>query len=519
VDAGGAARRLELGSELKALAVTADGRAVLAGTEAGVVWRWEVAGGEKARADAGAHVRMVWGAGDRVQSIDEAGRLARWRLESGRLVEDGAVATGMASKAAAVSADGALAVLGGVDGRAIAIQGGRGSHDRIEPLPAHAAQVRSIAISPDGRRIATGGDDGSIQISDLSTGRRLALRGHRQHVRHVAFARGGDELLSADSAGEARRWVLAAVPPTVLGGYGAIARLAVAADGRTAATADPSGALRRWDLATGGSVALGAHGARVMALAAAGDAVISAGADAAIAWWTAAGPGARQRAPGPVTALAAGGGWVAAATSAGPIALYRADGTPVDVLLGHAGGTDAVALSPDGALLASGGQDRVVRVWRTAAPGAPAIELGPIADDTRHVAFGRGGAVLIAAGDDGAVRTWPVRGSAIDAAGGRVLATHHGGVEAIACDGGDRLLAVGRDRARSVIDLAAGVARTIPPPGEAGAPARPPAMPVPGGRTLSLAADGASIVVRDPRARGLAELQTRLAAALAPAAP
>ncbi len=503
---GGAPRRLDGVAEIESFAMAADGGALLVGSETGAVWRWDLATGASLSAGAGAEVLAVWGAGDRVQAVNADGRLARWRVDGGRLIDDGAIATGLPSKTAAFAPGGELAVLGGLDGRAVAIRGGA-----IEELPAHAAQVRSIAIAPDGRRLATGGDDGLIQVRELATGRHLALRGHGQRVRHLAFARGGDELLSADSAGEARRWQLTGVPPTVLAGRGPIAHLAVSADGRALVTADPAGALRRWDVATGGSAGIGAHGGGAAALAIAGDAVVAAGADASIAWWRGAPgePAARRPAPGPIAALAASpdGSWVAAATVAGPIALFRGDGAPAAVLPGHAGGSDAVALSPDGALLASGGQDRVVRVWRTAAPGEPPAELGPIDDDTRHVVFARRGALLVAAGDDGAVRAWPVRGGAVDASAVRVLASHRGGVTVLACDGGDRLVAVGRDRARSEIDLAAGTVRAIPPPREP----RPLALPAPGGRDLAIAPGGAAIVVRDPRPRGLAELRTRLA--------
>src|SRR6185436_19998014 len=99
-------------------------------------------------------------------------------------------------------------------------------------------------------------------------------------------------------------------------------------------------------------------------------------------------------------AVAPDGRFVAAATTAGPVALFAGDGTPIATLPGHREGSDAVAFSPDGRLLASGGQDRVLRVWDPSAPGKPSVELGVMDGDTRHVAFAREGRPLVSAGDD-----------------------------------------------------------------------------------------------------------------------
>lgn len=81
--------------------------------------------------------------------------------------------------------------------------------------------VESCAWSPDGRRIATGGHDGTVRVREPDTGTELAtLTGHQDWVGRIAWSSGGRFLASASDDRTCRLWDVAeARQLTVLRGH------------------------------------------------------------------------------------------------------------------------------------------------------------------------------------------------------------------------------------------------------------------------------------------------------------
>ena len=76
-------------------------------------------------------------------------------------------------------------------------------------------------------------------------------------------------------------------------------------------------------------------------------------------------------------------------------------------LTGHTGQVNAVAYAPDGATLATGGDDGIVRIWDTRT--GQQHELTGQTGQVNAVAYAPDGATLATGGDDGIVRIWDTR--------------------------------------------------------------------------------------------------------------
>jgi WD40 repeat protein len=284
------------------------------------------------------------------------------------------------------------------------------------PRQGHVAPLNAVAISPNGRTLASAGEDRVVKVWDLADSRVLhSFAVHSGAVWGLAFCPDGKLLATGSRDGTIALWDLrSGTELRALHGHSrSPSRILFSPDGKTLAAGGEGGMVKFWDVLTGQErrPLPGHSGAvRCVTFSPDGKMLASGGEDRSVRLYDLALEQSRNFAmPSAVNQVAfSSDSRTLAAVGDAPEALVRLWNLETGERTtweGHTGHVHGLAFAPVGTLLATCADDGTVRLWdrNKAAAEVRTIGPGPFGGAVRAVAFTPDGRYLATANANGMV--------------------------------------------------------------------------------------------------------------------
>jgi WD40 repeat protein/tRNA A-37 threonylcarbamoyl transferase component Bud32 len=274
--------------------------------------------------------------------------------------------------------------------------------------------VNPVAITPDGKTLASGGEDGTIRLWNLQTGElKNTFKGHTSAVYVLVFSPDGQALASGSADESIKLWNLqtGGLIHTLSGRAKGISAITMTPDSQTLVSGDRVGTIEFWNLTNGERInSFTAHEILVTSLARTpdGQTVVSSSQDNTIKLWD---------------------------VKTGQLIRTLTDADSHHFF--------SVAISPNGEQIASGSWDGGIRLWNLKTGKlSQTLKTGSAPIDT--VIFKPNGQTLVSGSADGSIRMWDLKTNKLR----RTLSGHSEAVNSmVMTPDGQMLVSSGKDKA------------------------------------------------------------------------
>jgi len=306
----------------------------------------------------------------------------------------------------------------------------------LKILKGHRDQINSVAISPNGRYIAAGSKDYTVLLWSIE-GRLLQTLQLRDKVNSVSFSPSSDRIMTGSSDGTVQLWSTEGqLLRTFRGSQESIRSIAFSSDGKYIVSGSTDSTVRLWTVEGQLLKIFRGHKYWVLSVnfSPNGRYIISAGQDRTLRLWSVENDllATKQHEAGVTSvSFSQDGEYIVSSSFDNSSRLWTiengSDLVELAAFRGHEGEVNSAVLTPDNKLLISGGRDQTVRVWST--QGQPSRLLKKTEDGqgiVTSVAFSPDGKYIAGGNKNSTIRIWTAQDNAL-----RILKGHKDWVSSV----------------------------------------------------------------------------------------
>ena len=284
----------------------------------------------------------------------------------------------------------------------------------------HQDEIKSVAITPNGQTIVTGGRDRQIKVWNGPTGSlERTLPGHDEEIKSVAISADGSTIVSSSSDRQIKVWNrrTGQLERNLEGHEDEVNSIALSLNGDIIVSGSGDRTVKVWNRRTGQLERnLEGHEDVVnsVAISADGNTIVSAGQDTKVKLWNWRSWELKQTMEGHeeeirAVAISRDGKTIVSGGDDQTIKVWDALGNLKHTLRGHTDKINSLVVSSDGQTIISGSRDRSIKTWNVTTGALEQSIKTDRSDIINSIAASAGEQIVISGSRDRSLAIWHLK--------------------------------------------------------------------------------------------------------------